>query len=88
MRATYRGGRASLIDSTRSRAGLTPQALGLQLPRVLAGRPLTGEPRVDTLARKLRVHFERPDAAYVLDGDVVPAARVTVSAGPVITVLT
>jgi hypothetical protein len=57
------------------------------MPRVLAGRPLRGEPRVDTLARSLAVRFDDAAAAYILDGDVVPARSATVEAGPNISLL-
>jgi len=84
--ATYRAGeeieRFHVVAS-----GLPARALGRQMPRVLAGRPLTGEPRVDTLARSVAVHFEDAAAAYVLDGDVFPASSVSVEAGPRISLL-
>jgi hypothetical protein len=86
MRATYRAG--SCVDRFHVVAsGLPPRALGAQMPRVLAGKPLTGEPRVDALAKELRVTFDDSEAAYVLDGDVVRATTVTVSVGPVVTIL-
>jgi diacylglycerol kinase (ATP) len=65
-------------------SGLPPQALGRQLPRVLLGRPLVGDPRVDTLARSLRLSFEGPDGAYILDGDLLRARSVSLEPGPVI----
>jgi len=82
-------------------SGLPPRELAAQLPRVLLGRPLTGEPRVDTLARSLRLAFEdgasgAPDrklandlsgSGYVLDGDRFAARAVTVEPGPVISLL-
>lgn len=84
--ATYRAGeeleRFHVIAS-----GLPARALSLQMPRVLVGRSLTGEPRVDALARSLAIHFDDAKAAYVLDGDVVPARSATVEAGPSISVL-
>jgi hypothetical protein len=83
--ATYRGGeeleRFHVVAS-----GLPPRALAPQLPRVLAGRPLAGEPRVDSLARSLSVAFEDADG-YVLDGELLRAAEVHVDVGPVISVL-
>jgi diacylglycerol kinase family enzyme len=83
--ATYRAGeqmdRFHLVAS-----GLSPGALGRQVPRVLAGRPMRGEPQVDTLARSLRVVF--PEAtAYVLDGDVMHARSVDIEPGPAIELL-
>jgi diacylglycerol kinase (ATP) len=84
--ATYRAGeeldRFHVVAS-----GLPARALGPQLARVLAGRPLTGEPRVDTLARSLAVTFEEASGAYVLDGDVMHGQAATVEAGPRISVL-
>jgi diacylglycerol kinase (ATP) len=68
-------------------SGLPPRALGAQLPRALRGLPLTGEPRVDVLARSLRVAFEKDDGGYVLDGDVFRARAVRVEPGPVFTLL-
>lgn len=68
-------------------SGLPPRALGMQLPRALRGLPLTGEPRVDVLARSVRVAFENDDGGYVLDGDVFPARAVKVEPGPVFTLL-
>ncbi|MGO9839563.1 MAG: diacylglycerol/lipid kinase family protein [Polyangiaceae bacterium] len=85
--ATYRAGqefdRFHVIAS-----GLPARALGAQMPRVLAGRPLKGEPRVDALARSLVIHFADASGAYVLDGDVMHAQKVTLEAGPTISVLT
>ncbi len=68
-------------------SGLPPRALGEQLPRVLAGRPLTGEPRVDALARSLSVAFEDESGGYVLDGDVFRARTVNLNAGPVLSLM-
>jgi diacylglycerol kinase (ATP) len=81
---TYRAGDAERFHVVAS--GLRPSALGPQMPRVVSGRPLRGEPRIDALARSLRVTFETRDA-YVLDGDVIEARSVTVEAGPVVRVL-
>jgi len=84
--ATYRAGeeleRFHVVAS-----GLSARALGSQMPRVLAGRPLTGEPRVDALARSIAVTFEDDGGAYVLDGDVMHARAATVEAGPAISIL-
>jgi hypothetical protein len=87
MRATYRAGER--LDHFHVVAsGLSPRDLGTQMHRVLAGKPLTGTPRVDALAQDLRVTFESPDATYIVDGEVFPATSVTVTSGPVIAVLT
>jgi diacylglycerol kinase family enzyme len=61
MHVTYRAGeerdRFHIVAS-----GLAPRALGPQLPRVVAGRPLRGSPHVDTLARDVVVRFEAMDS--------------------------
>jgi diacylglycerol kinase family enzyme len=86
LRVTYRAGEA--LDRFHVVAsGLPPRALGPQMPRVLAGRPLQGEPRVDALARSLRVTFPPPRGVYVLDGDVMRAGQVRIEPGPVIRLL-
>jgi diacylglycerol kinase family enzyme len=83
--ATYRAGeqrdRFHVVAS-----GLSPAGLGREVPRVLAGRPMRGEPHVDTLARSLEVSFAER-GAYVLDGDLLHGRRLQVDAGPVIEVL-
>jgi diacylglycerol kinase (ATP) len=70
-------------------SGLPPRALGAQLPRVLTGRPMRGEPRIDALARSLEVAFDEPDGegTYILDGERLHAPRVTVTLGPTVTIL-
>lgn len=83
---TYRAGE----DESRFHvvaSGLPASALGPQMPRVLAGRPLVGEPRVDALARSLRVDFEDPEGHFVLDGEVLRARAVVIEPGPVIDLL-
>jgi diacylglycerol kinase family enzyme len=67
-------------------SGLPAQALGLQVPRVLSGRPMRGEGHVDALARSLLVSFEEP-GAYVLDGDVMRAGEARVEAGPALEIV-
>jgi diacylglycerol kinase (ATP) len=68
-------------------SGLAPRALGAQLARALAGRPLRGEPRVDTLARALDIDFEGDLGGYVLDGDLFRARAASVGPGPVLSLL-
>jgi diacylglycerol kinase family enzyme len=83
--ATYRAGeRMDRFHVVAS--GLPPGALGRQVPRVLAGRAMRGEPHVDALAHSLRVAFPET-TAYVLDGDVMRASSVGVEAGPPIELL-
>ncbi|HEY2509387.1 MAG TPA: diacylglycerol kinase family protein [Polyangiaceae bacterium] len=66
---------------------LGPRALGPQLPRVLLGQRLRGEGHVDVpAARDLSLRFAE-GGAYVLDGDLLHARDVRVTAGPPIDVL-
>ncbi len=85
VRATYRAGedpeRFHVVAS-----GLPPRGLALQFPRVLSGRAMAGEGRVDALARSLRVAFDA-GGAYVLDGDVMRAREVGIDVGPVLRVV-
>lgn len=86
MRVPYRAGEE--VDRFHVVAsGLPARALAAQLPRALAGRPLLGDPRVDVLARSLRLGFDGDDGGYVLDGDMFRSRAVKVVAGPVISVL-
>jgi diacylglycerol kinase (ATP) len=70
---------------------LGPSRLGPQLPLVLAGRPLLGAGNVDTLARSVELRFggveDDGDGAYVLDGELLRAERVVVTAGPVLRIV-
>jgi diacylglycerol kinase family enzyme len=66
---------------------LPPRRLGPQLPRVLAGRPLRGDPSIDAIVRSLDVHFEGAQDRYVLDGEVFAAGAVEVGVGPRIEIL-
>lgn len=85
MHVLYRAGedpdRVHLVASA-----LGPLALGPQLPLVIAGRRLRGKHHVDALAGTFRVAFEN-SSGYVLDGDVLRAAWVEVSAGPKLQVI-
>ncbi len=84
-RAAERSDRFHVVAS-----GLPPSRLGPQMPRVIAGRPLTGEPRLDALARSLAVDFTGGDPAggpYVLDGDVLRGRSLLVEPGPVLRLL-
>jgi diacylglycerol kinase (ATP) len=79
--ATYRAGEA--LDRFHAvGSGLLPNALGPQMPRVLTGRPLRGEPTIDALARSFELRFDGQPDAYVLDGDVFRAREVRVDLGP------
>ena len=79
IRATYRGAEGGRFHVVAS--GASPQALALDAPRVLAGLPLRGEPRVDEQATALSVAFDEP-GTYVLDGDVFRATSLRVTPGP------
>jgi diacylglycerol kinase (ATP) len=85
VRATYRAGeepgKFHVVAS-----GLPPRALARQVPRVLTGRAMHGDPRVDALASSLHVTFDREDT-YVLDGDVMHAREVRIQPGPVLRVI-
>jgi diacylglycerol kinase (ATP) len=83
FRVTYRAGteqeRFHVVAS-----GIHAKSLGLQILRVLAGRPLHGEPRIDDLVRSLRVDFTGEGGAYVLDGELIRSDWVSVVHGPVL----
>jgi diacylglycerol kinase family enzyme len=85
VRATYRAGeepgRFHVVAS-----GLPPRGLAFEAPRVLLGRAMSRGPRVDALARSLRVSFD-DESSYVLDGDVMRAREVRVEPGPSIRVV-
>ncbi len=82
MRLTYRAqtrhDRFHVVASA-----LGPAALGPQMPRVLAGKALSGG-GLDTLAERVTVTFPG-GGAYVLDGELLQAARIEVELGPEIT---
>lgn len=92
MRVTYRAGE----DPRRPHLVCNPlpsRSLGWRMPFVLAGRPIGGADSFDDLAREFVVRFPSlpdphdPTAAdaggpYVLDGDILRARAVRVSAGP------
>jgi diacylglycerol kinase (ATP) len=80
LRATYRAREAHGMFHVVA-SGLPPRELAFQAPRVLAGRALHGEPRVDAMARSLRLTFDAP-ASYVLDGDLMAAREAHVEVGP------
>ncbi len=90
MRLTYRAGeRDDRVHAVASALG--PRQLGPQMPRVLAGRPLSGAHHVDTLVEELRLRFGEDDAparaTYILDGDRFTATDVRVAPGPTIRVI-
>ncbi|HVK64870.1 MAG TPA: diacylglycerol kinase family protein [Polyangium sp.] len=86
MRVNHRAGedldRPHLVASP-----LPPRSLGPRAPLVLLGKPIGGAGAFDDLARSFVVRFS-PEGRYVLDGDVLRASEVTVSAGPPLDVVT
>lgn len=70
---------------------LPTQKLGRRMPLVLAGKPIGGDGAFDDLASRFVVRFpagERGgEGPYVLDGDLLGATSVTVTAGPVLDVV-
>jgi len=86
MRVTYRAGedpdRLHLVASP-----LPPHALGPRAPLVLLGRSIGGPEHFDDLVRAFVVRFPS-EGPYVLDGDMLRAEEVHVSAGPRIELVT
>ncbi|MCC6553027.1 MAG: hypothetical protein IT372_08400 [Polyangiaceae bacterium] len=91
MRVTYRAGedldRPHLVASP-----LPSRQLGPRAPLVLAGQRIGGAGHFDDLVREFTLRFGdgSPAAAegpYVLDGDMLRAREIRVSAGPAIDVL-
>jgi hypothetical protein len=66
---------------------LRSRALGPRAPLVLAGKRIGGEGHFDDLVRDFVLRFPA-EGAYVLDGDVLRADDVRVSAGPVLQIVT
>lgn len=67
---------------------MAPHQLGPRAPWVLAGRPIGGPDHVDRLAEHFTIAFVDGPGPYVLDGELLSASSVEVSAGPVLTVAT
>lgn len=68
-------------------APLSARRLGPQAPRVLLGRRLRGAGCFDDLVGELSLRFPDGPGPYVLDGDLLRAEELRVSAGPRIRVL-
>jgi diacylglycerol kinase family enzyme len=92
MRVTYRAGE----DLTRPHLVASPlpsRQLGPRAPLVLAGKRIGGPGHFDDLVQAFEVRFGEAsgasdaDGPYVLDGDMLRARAVQVSAGPAIKVL-
>ena len=87
MEVTYRAGedpsRVHLVASP-----LPARQLGPRAPLVLAGKRIGGAGHFDDLVRDFAVRFpEGAQGRYVLDGDMLRADVVRVSAGPVLRVI-
>ncbi len=58
----------------------------LQLHRMLLGKPLVGQPHLDTLAERVAMTFTQPEP-IVLDGELFCAERLELSLGPTLRVI-
>lgn len=80
MRVTWQAGREPgrfhVIASS-----LSTTAMALQVHRVLLGRPLSGFPHLDRLARSMEIRFRAPHS-YTLDGELFRERRVVIGMGP------
>lgn len=85
LRLTYRAGE-SLERFHVVATPLPPRALGPQMLRVLAAKPLRGA-RVDALATEVTLAFSAGSGAYVVDGELVRDDALVVTAGPSIDVI-
>ncbi len=80
-------------------SALPPRELGWRMPLVIAGKPIGGEGAFDDLVTRFSVRFPRENKGnerseegeaggpYVLDGDMLRAWAVHVSAGPALDVV-
>lgn len=87
MRVTWRGGRdPGRFHVVASRLPLG--AMALQLPRVLAGRPLAGraDQHLDQPAARAVLRFAAPEPC-TLDGDLFRASELDLCAGPTLVML-
>jgi diacylglycerol kinase family enzyme len=75
-RAFERAGHFHLVAT-----GLAPSALARQFHRAFLARGLAGERHFDQLAKAISLEFDRPQA-YMVEGDLFQASRVTVTNGP------
>lgn len=86
MKVNYRAGEA--LDRVHLVASqLPPHLLGPRCPLVLMGKPIGGKGHVDGLFQSFVLRFS-PEGPYVLDGDMLRASELSVSAGPPIDVVT
>lgn len=85
MLVTYRA--AERLDRPHLVASpLPPHKLGPRAPLVLAGKRIGGEGHVDDLVRDFTVRFDG-EGPFVLDGDMMRAGEVRVTAGPALDVV-
>ncbi|MFO0586248.1 MAG: diacylglycerol kinase family protein [Polyangiaceae bacterium] len=87
MIVNYRAGEdASRVHLVAS--SLPSRRLGWRMPLVLSGRSIGGDGAFDDLVDRFTVRFPQPtptqpaEGPYVLDGDILRASAVHVSAGP------
>ena len=81
-----------LAGTVRDRFHLIASSLSLhqnvlQLPRMLRGEPLLGQPHLDTLAQTARLKFPTPEP-IVLDGELFCARQLDLSLGPTLQIVT
>lgn len=62
-------------------SNLSTVAMATQLHRVLKGRPLSGAPHLDVLAKEARVRFDEPQT-FALDGELFRESAVEIGVGP------
>jgi diacylglycerol kinase family enzyme len=67
---------------------LSSGALGPRAPLVLAGKRIGGKGHFDDLVRDFTLRFPGEPGPYVLDGDMLRASEIRVSAGPTLDVVT
>ncbi len=64
---------------------MVPRELGPRAPRVLTGRPIGGPGHVDRLVERFAVRFPTGfEGPYVLDGELLSAHDIVVTAGPLV----
>lgn len=85
MRVPWQAGRS--LDRFQLIASSLPvTANALQIHRMLLGKPLVGQPHLDALAQQVTMTFPQPEP-IVLDGELFCAARLHLSMGPTLRIL-
>jgi diacylglycerol kinase family enzyme len=80
IQITYRGGeRKDAFHFIAS--NIPPRALSLQILKVLQGRPLSGEPHLDTFASSVLIKASLP-IPFILDGELFEAKEIKIETGP------